>query len=236
MAEEFIFGPRTYRNISYNTVLNGVGNGDGTSPYAKRATGIYCDDNSNNIQISNNSVASSQFAGIFLHNANSINIANNTTYDNELGILIKSDINGASLARNISMHNNIFVAKTTGAAFTPQDQEAIQFATVNNDISNFGNVDSNYYARPIDDNLTTIATLIGVVDNNFNLSQWQSYSSFDSHSNKSPKAVSTVDDLRFEYNPTNSSKTISLPYNYIDVRNVSYNGSITLPLSHQQFS
>ena len=45
---------------------------------------------------------------------------------------------------------------------------------------------------------------------------------------KSPKTITDINDLRFEYNTTSSNKTISLDANYIDVKNVSYNGTITL--------
>ena len=34
--------------------------------------------------------------------------------------------------------------------------------------------------------------------------------------------------MRFEYNETGSNKTVSLPYNYLDVTGVTYNGTITL--------
>ncbi len=59
--------------------------------------------------------------------------------------------------------------------------------------------------------------------------QWQTYSNQDLNSKKSPKSITTTDDLRFEYNATNSPVTISLPYNYIDIKNIAYNGTITLP-------
>ena len=50
----------------------------------------------------------------------------------------------------------------------------------------------------------------------------------DAHSKKPPKTITTVNDLRFEYNPTSANKTIPLDGNYIDVKSKSYNGTITL--------
>ena len=44
----------------------------------------------------------------------------------------------------------------------------------------------------------------------------------------SPKAITDVNSLKFVYNATSSAKTISLGGVYIDMKNVSYNGSITL--------
>ena len=42
------------------------------------------------------------------------------------------------------------------------------------------------------------------------------------------KEYTDINDLRFEYNATTIPKTISLDGNYIDVKNASYNGTITL--------
>ena len=66
----------------------------------------------------------------------------------------------------------------------------------------FNTLDSNYYARPIDDN-STIITAISGASTNRTLASWQTYvSPFDSHSNKSPMTITDVNDLVFEYNPT----------------------------------
>ena len=50
----------------------------------------------------------------------------------------------------------------------------------------------------------------------------------DANSKSSPKTITDVNDLRFEYNETASPKTVTLDANYIDVKNTSYNGTITL--------
>ena len=57
---------------------------------------------------------------------------------------------------------------------------------------------------------------------------WYSFCGLEPHSKQSPKAITDTNDLRFEYNRTASSKTVSLPYQYIDVKKNVYNGSITL--------
>ena len=55
----------------------------------------------------------------------------------------------------------------------------------------------------------------------YTLAQWQPYAGFDAHSHKSPKAVTTVNDLRFEYHHNAlhpERKTITLDGYYIDVK------------------
>jgi hypothetical protein len=48
------------------------------------------------------------------------------------------------------------------------------------------------------------------------------------HSKGSPKTVPSLSSLRFEYNASSSSKTVSLSANYIDIKGVSIPGSVTL--------
>jgi len=50
----------------------------------------------------------------------------------------------------------------------------------------------------------------------------------DAHSKPSPKTVSSTSSLRFEYNATSSSKTVSLGSAYIDILGISFPTSVTL--------
>ncbi|KAA9039312.1 T9SS type A sorting domain-containing protein [Ginsengibacter hankyongi] len=217
--------------ISSNIVLNGIGTDQGTNaPGSLRAHGIFCDNNTTGVTIQNNSVANMGHEGITLHDAAGVIITNNTVYNTDAAIAVSSDGNGVR-SSNITITNNIFFARSIGKAWSPQNQLTLHFATIYNDISSFGSatsIDNNYYARPIDDSLTLVGTLIGTSDNNYSLTTFHDYSGYDAHSHKSPKTITDLNDLRFEYNATNSNKTISLPYSYIDVKNNSYNGTITL--------
>ena len=60
------------------------------------------------------------------------------------------------------------------------------------------------------------------------MTQWQSFSGMDKHSKASSKTVTSLSSLRFEYNATGSSKTISLGKAYMDIKGVSFPSSITL--------
>jgi hypothetical protein len=219
--------PLTGNVVSNNIVINGVGNGEGTlSSQVTRAHGIFMDDNASGVSIINNSVANISYAAIFLHNAKNISITGNTTYNSNIGLLVSND--NSLVTSGITIQKNIFVGTSSGKAFTPEDQKCMQLSTIHNNLSSFGDIDNNCYARPIDDNLTIVGTLIGVADNNYSLSTWQNAMGYDINSTKSSKSISNRSDLRFEYNSTSSSKTISLGASYIDMSNQIYNGYITL--------
>jgi len=106
------------------------------------------------------------------------------------------------------------------------------------DIGSFGVMDSNYYARPLDDSLTiqciTHQFNVGAtqVRKNYTLTAWKSAYAKDKYSKKSPKTfpvtINPDDSIKFVYNATNAAKTFSLPGTYIDIKNVKYTNSITL--------
>ena len=80
------------------------------------AFGIYMDDNSSNVTITNNTVANCGGAGLFLHAAHDISLTNNTLYNNVLTggygqILIKQESSG--LIRNITLTGNVVVSKAS---------------------------------------------------------------------------------------------------------------------------
>ena len=219
-------GPNvTYSGIKVlnNIILNATGAPIGTSDLQRSGEGIYMDGNISSVELSGNTVANCAFAGMFIHNSYGLQILNNTIYNNNyVQIYLRHDNINVSTLRNILMKKNIFISK-------PASQPILLFSTYTNDINIMGTADSNYFARPIDDNLTFLTDPTGTGSRTSRtLAGWQSYTLLDPHSHRSPKSITTVNDLRFEYNATKVSKTITLDANYIDVKGVSYNGSITL--------
>ena len=218
--------------ISDNIVLNGIGNDEGTGMTNNgKASGIYCDDNSSGMTILNNSIANVIFAGIFLHNANDIEVRGNTTYNCGIGLLVDAD-DASKYTTGIEVKGNTFVAKTTGTKLTLQDQRCVTLKTkhTSNDIPNFGNIDSNFYARPIDDNLTLMGTIYGVADYDYSLGTWGAAFGYDLNTNKSPTSVSNQSQLTFYSNPNNYDSTLSLGSStYVDMANTSYTGDVVLP-------
>jgi parallel beta-helix repeat protein len=215
-----------HKEIYGNIILNGLSASEG-SVGDSAAEGIYIDDSGANTIISGNTVAHCANAGIYLHNAHENVVENNSCYNNAYSqlLFVHDNIYPNDPLRNIRVKNNILFAKE-------ETEYAFVIVTVhdNNDLLLFGTSDYNYYARPISDG-TTIVALTNAWSGPaayLTLSGWQSFSAQDSHSKKSPKTVTNLNDIRFEYNPTTSSKTISLDGNYIDAKGTSYSGSVTL--------
>ncbi|MDQ6724340.1 MAG: right-handed parallel beta-helix repeat-containing protein, partial [Thermoproteota archaeon] len=191
----------TGRRIIGNIVLDGKTAIEGTSNIGRSFTwGIYIDDDAQGLDILSNTVANMPNSGIFLHNAHEINIKNNTFFNN--AEQIKFSYDGIAPIRNVIMNKNICVSKLVS-------QLVFLFSSFADDIVNFGSADSNYYARPIDDDLV-FHIRPSLSDNYYNLAGWQVYSGKDAYSFLSPKKISDVNDLRFEYNPTSFNKSVSL--------------------------
>ena len=89
--------------------------------------------------------------------------------------------------------------------------------------------DNNYYVKPIDDDYVIYTYQPSEGYDYRTLADWQFFSGQDLNSKTSPKNVTNVNDIIFEYNPTKINKVVTLSVgSYIDVKNVSYSGSVTL--------
>ena len=110
-------------------------------------------------------------------------------------------VTGQTNMNNINIKNNIFFAKTA------TQKTFWIYAKIAPVLPPKLNSDSSYFSRPIDNNGSSLLT-------NFNdqagqvitrtLANWQPYSGEDAHSGTTPKAITNVSDLRFEYNATSS--------------------------------
>ena len=180
--------------------------------------GIYMDDWSNGVEVKGNTVANCTI-GLYSHNNWNMSFLDNTLYDNSYAQYNMRNNNASVTMYNNVLKNNIMFSKTSverTAYFYKLENVAPAFIT-----------DSNYYARPISDNLS-IDTYYNGVFAYKTLADVKTITGEETHSKGSPKTITNVSDLRFEYNATTTSKTITLDGNYIDVKNVSYNGTITL--------
>ncbi len=220
-------GPTTSNlKITDNIILNGLGAPEGTiwTDY-RPASGIYMDDNVGNIEMTGNTAANCGLYGAYIHNSYNINLQNNTFYNNHSQIVLRTDEHGRqSPVRNVNMMNNVFVSKEFY-------HRVAEFGTYQDDVAQFGNFDNNYYARPVDDNVTIFTSHFqngSYPESGLTLDQWKALYGKDANSQKSPATVASTDLIRFEYNSTTSSVTIPLQGEYVDIRNQAYNGSITL--------
>jgi uncharacterized protein YjeT (DUF2065 family) len=168
----------------------------------------------------------------------------NTSFNNGVDQINYTDkgSSGVSSPSKLTIKNNIFFAKDS-------IQLILQISLASNYTSSIGTIDSNYYCRPIREpsNVDTkgysmccapsfwpsyndggIADIAIGTEHFKSLDKWQTYSSQDAHTHKSPKTITDTRDIRFEYNASSTNKTIGLGANYIDVIGKSYPGTITL--------
>ncbi len=212
--------------IKNNIVLHAIGAYAGAEwsywePFGK-AVGIYLDNGSPNhyATVTGNTVAHGDWGGIFINSNGGNTIVNNTIFDFAEQLLLSSS--SAGTIRNTTILNNKFIAKTS------EQRTLYNQMYVNDSPSLFGTIDSNYYARPIDDSLSIQTTSDGGTPTFKTVAGWQKYAGVDFHSRKSPKLISTVEDLRFEYNTSSRDKTVTLDSSYIDVTGAVYSKTITL--------
>jgi parallel beta-helix repeat protein len=208
----------TGRKIISNIVLNAVGAPEGTNnPSYIPAMGIYMDDNVANVELIGNSVANCRSGGIFLHNAHEIIVNKNTLYNSNAQLLMAH-------AQFTGFQNN----KSTDNIFFARQASQEVFHIDDNSFNNVGTMDSNYYCRPLDDNLA-LYYYYGNSTVKYSLQSWQTALNKDMHTKKTPAGV-IADSVRFEYNATFTAKTISFPPGaiYIDVKGKTYSGSTTL--------
>jgi parallel beta-helix repeat protein len=224
----------TGKVIDGNIVLNSQGNPRGARSNDYFAMGIYIDDLGNNLSVTNNTIANCRTAGLYLHNANNLFIRNNTIYNcGALGTEVMWANGGISLDGNSNQFANTVYSNTlfSNIVFaTNQYQYALNYYAESgggNYVSNFGTIDSNYYAK-VNSASTAIKSQQPTINGNMSLSGWQSQTGKDVHSKECVKTITDLNDVRFEYNATAQSKTIALDANYLDLKGKAYNGSVLL--------
>jgi len=215
-------------NILNNIVINN----NTSSSLNTEIYGIYLDDLSNNIVISGNTSANCGW-GIELHSVTNVTVKNNTTYNNSMAsIFLMEDnyaggVSGLTIMDNIQLTNNIFFAKT------PTQKTLWLYPLILPIVPPDFHSDSNYYARPIDNNgysiLSNYEPQGGTqVLTTMDLPSWQTFCLQEADSKVTQKAITDTNDLRFEYNEKGINKTMPLDANYVDVVNKAHSNSITL--------
>jgi parallel beta-helix repeat protein len=171
---------RTERKVVGNIILNGTGAAAGTNlTLASSSNGIYFDDRSSGIEVTDNTIANANNTGLYLHNAHEINFYNNTFFNNKCQVLLGHDnLEPNDPVRNVKAEDNILFSKDPS-------QTVAAFSSVSNDIAQFGLFDNNYYIRPLDTTGFLNATYYEN-GNKFiqyhNISSWNQSFGFDRHS------------------------------------------------------
>jgi parallel beta-helix repeat protein len=191
------------RKIIGNIVINGTGAWEGTSPPAAYlAEGIYMDNNTAGVEISDNTVANCGNQGIFLQCAHEITVNNNTVFNSTRRQLVMIELPNHPLVRNCIITNNVF--------FSNQPSQAMLYLKSSVDDKNlFGTFENNYYAKPADDKTQSILDKIQLNEANAKITNFNN-------------------PARFEYNAAKENKTVALDGKYTDVKGNSYSNSLVL--------
>lgn len=230
----------TQRVIDHNIILNGGGAERGTPTTNWDAHGIYMDDNSSQVTISNNSIANCGGSGIFFHQSHALTVQGNNIYNcamtgagNYGQILFHPGIcTSIDEVRNIIFTDNILTSRTASQIVASiQTAEADMSAwSVSPASTNWNN---NIYCRPVAENASTFHVIRSSGTTNTNLAGWRSASgaSLDAASGTTPLGaiITDVNKLRFEYNYTSGTVSRSLGSTYMDMEGASHVNSVSIP-------
>lgn len=135
------------RKIQGNIVINSMGSEGGIPDkginYKPLAEGIFLDDHSNNIEITENTVGNIRNSGLKMSNANTIKVSNNTFFNASASITLGNSNIGED-TRNITIENNQYFSKTT-------DQRSYAVKSYKNDLVEMADFNYNYFFRPFGD-------------------------------------------------------------------------------------
>lgn len=216
------------RTISNNIVLNGIGATDGTSDvFGNQANGIYLDDNSSNITVTNNRVANMGNYCYFLHNSHEVTFTFNKGYNGsnaQLVLLHDTIVPTGALPVNFDIHDNEMVsATTTQKLFILRSNGSDSTA---GDISRVGTIDNNTYgiigAGPGIFNYQDG----GGTDTDATFNTWKAAIAKDAASVFN--AVTPISPPQYSYNITANPTNINLSGAWEDIKLTSYSGNVSL--------
>jgi parallel beta-helix repeat protein len=216
----------TVRNagvISGNIILNGVTAPDGTDKaHAAIANGIYLDENTSGIEVSNNAIAHCT-SGIFLQDAHEVTVKGNTVYDNNAQIEIRHALDKGTL-RNNDIAGNTAVAAKSGQVVLLISAGVT--SGVGGNVAAFAGVHDNHYATGSGGTFYRLVTR----QNNQNLQDKGGLGDWQSKYGKDANSVQATPSggIRFEYNDSKSVKSVSLDGSYKDPSGKTFQGQVDL--------
>jgi len=203
-------GNKTNLVIDGNIVLNSLGSNLGIASTTFRgAVGIYLDEGTSNVRVSNNTVANSD-RGIYIHSSSSVyaendTVENNTVFNNTHSALYFQNDDASGQILNNIVNNNQFVATKVNQGYPfYDDQLAMHLNSSNTDADDFISVaDSNIFARPLMSDTTLIR-----VDNTSatysSIAGWRAFSGLDANSTVLNRQYIDDTEMSLIYNSTNS--------------------------------
>ncbi|GAB3724252.1 hypothetical protein GCM10028816_14680 [Spirosoma lituiforme] len=201
--------------IQSNIIQKGIGTlGPLSATDYSGAHGVFLDDCVESVTMTDNTITDCHGLGIYLHAVNHVNLTRNTSFNNVVGQLILYNYDAPCLPRNNILKQNSLVAKTA-------NQAVVGYISGANDLSSFGQMTQNYYARPFNDAFTIRAVYNRNVVGDLNLKQWQAQVGQDITSKSSPitykdyrvKSLTNINLLANSFTTTNEGWTTWSPYN-----------------------
>ncbi|HEY0434128.1 MAG TPA: right-handed parallel beta-helix repeat-containing protein [Chitinophagaceae bacterium] len=165
----------TQRSINGNIIQNGLHPADLD---ASLSNGIYIDDNSNHISVTNNFVYNCAFKNIYLHNAHEIEVRGNTSIGGGFSCFAISHGSGKDGVSNIMVMGNRFIGVRATAG------HVISIETRTDSIPFIGHFDSNVISSVGREGPVVFLDVNGRYSH-LDLSGWQRYSGFDKTSRPS---------------------------------------------------
>ena len=213
---------KVFNNVCFNNI--GCIYGTNVTQSQSKSAGIYLDQGTAGVNVYNN-ISYNNGWGMMLNNSGNHSISNNTFYNNRWGIFFSSYA-APFVSANYFKYNTVFTKDSTQLLL---NISTTSFAGT----SGLGNLDSNYYGRPlkrtsfinINETSPAYSSLLG-------LPAFTARYGFDAHTYLHPTQFANVliDTLMFFYvNTKLTPTTIILPYGtFMDAKGVNLYGSFIL--------
>ncbi len=222
-----LYQTRYNRNVVSNIVLNGIGQGKGTSApdVANSVNGIYVDDGAADVLLDSNTVAYIPKGGFHGNNNRRISITNNTTFNTGYGFSTQRLKNGKTVI-GMRITKNIFYPYRFQYRNLARDNPNL---TVNQTIAQLGILDSNYYSLTpgTDTSIIAVTTLYngtGYIDD------FLAFNTMKTTFGIETKSINVPNTGSLEYNASSTPSVVSFSgQSKKDVYGNVYNNSVTIP-------
>lgn len=223
------------RKIFGNIIINGLGAASGTKkndPLELPAVeGIYLDENASGVEITGNTIFNVKSKGIFLNHARNSIITNNKVINTGYSIYIANDKSNG-LVENIEVSNNVLFALN-------DMQLHFSIRSRSEDLSLIGSFNHNIFITPKNTS-KTIYVQTPTLNERITLLTWKTTYGMDQNSSFRHNEYSNPpqseefssrpeNSLFFDYNFSDSVKTVSLSGTYIDIEGLKVAGKINIP-------
>lgn len=152
----------------------------GSNAWRDHAVGLFLDDCVENVEIRNNTIFGNTQWGVFFHATNNIIFTDNTLFDNSICQFVMYHNQGTCPVRSNVVRRNIFVSKEPS-------QLVAQYESNADDLFQYGQIDSNYYARPFNEKATIQGYINTYQGGRYDLKDWRTFSGgLDLNSKSSP--------------------------------------------------